>query len=109
MQEVCNHKLFQQLHCSRIAEAEAAVSVNEKKWLVQQLHGLSLYYIIISRSPTTSSCDEQLFLALTSSPNQITVNHNVSGNLAARHYQAKISSKLIDHYEQVDHETEADR
>jgi hypothetical protein len=26
------------LYCSKIAEAEAAVSVNEKKWLVMHMH-----------------------------------------------------------------------
>jgi hypothetical protein len=26
------------MHCSKIAEAEAAVSVNEKKWLVMHMH-----------------------------------------------------------------------
>jgi hypothetical protein len=26
------------LHCSKIAEAEAGVSVNEKKWLVMHVH-----------------------------------------------------------------------
>jgi hypothetical protein len=26
------------VHCSKIAEAEAAVSVNEKKWLVMHMH-----------------------------------------------------------------------
>jgi hypothetical protein len=26
------------VHCSKIAEAEAAVSVNEKKWLLMHMH-----------------------------------------------------------------------
>jgi hypothetical protein len=26
------------MHCSKIAEAEAAVFVNEKKWLVMRMH-----------------------------------------------------------------------
>jgi hypothetical protein len=29
---------FLTVHCSKIAEAEAAVSVNEKKWLVMHMH-----------------------------------------------------------------------
>jgi hypothetical protein len=31
---VCFEPPTSQVHCSKIAEAEAAVSVNEKKWLV---------------------------------------------------------------------------
>ena len=31
-------RLCDQQHCSKIAEAEAAVSVNEKKWLVMHMH-----------------------------------------------------------------------
>mgnify|MGYP001806795987 CR=1 FL=1 len=34
----CGNKLLWRHCCNKIAEAEAAVSVNEKKWLVMHMH-----------------------------------------------------------------------
>ena len=48
--------VFLTVHCSKIAEAEAAVSVNEKKWLVMHMHvQLQLDIVFLTVQPSTTA------------------------------------------------------